>query len=104
MNGYNNTKKSSRSAIINLVLLLLIVIFNMLLQWTKLDLFSLLMGFVVLVIGCTSTIGLIHAIKSIKEKNTVKKIVGIVVNGAFFSLFLFAIIANIMDIYKFIST
>ena len=70
---------------------------------TKLELFSLLMGLAVLAIGYTSSIGLVYSLKAIRGQNRLKKIVGLVINICFFSLFLYAIVSNIMDIYKFMS-
>jgi uncharacterized membrane protein len=47
-----------------------------------------------------STLGFIFALRSIKEKNSIKKIVGMLINFAMFLLFVSVIVANVLDIYR----
>ena len=95
-----NSNKSFEYAILGVGLILVIIILTILLNTSKYDFISLLIGLLTFVIGIIGVIGSIVSIKGLKEPNTVKKIIGIILNFGIVILFLSVIIANIYDMYK----
>ena len=61
---------------------------------------SLLIGLIVFLVGVLSIIGLIYSVKSIKEPNTAKKIIGLTINLTIVILFISIIITNLYDVYN----
>lgn len=62
---------------------------------------SVVIGFLTISIGVISIMGIINSIKGIKDPNTSKKIIGLLLNLSFVSFFLFVIFANLLDFVEF---
>ncbi|MEO1031647.1 MAG: hypothetical protein AAFX55_09605 [Bacteroidota bacterium] len=92
--------KGFRYAMISLVLSTVVLAGSTLSIAYDLYILSLAIGLITFLIGMISIIGFVFSLKGIKEKNTVKKWIGLVINTAFLLGFVFVIIANIIDIYK----
>ncbi|OSY88416.1 hypothetical protein WH52_06560 [Tenacibaculum holothuriorum] len=97
-----NSKKSYYSGII---ILLLIIIYLMLAYKVnnRNDIFLVIVGLLVFVIGFLSMYGTIQSFKGLKEPNTVYKVVGMIINGSVFLLFSYIILANVGDVIKLFS-
>lgn len=59
-----------------------------------------LLGILCIAMGITSIVGSIQSVKGFKEPNTLKKIIGSVLNFGFAILFILGIIINIINLYK----
>ncbi|WP_338731361.1 hypothetical protein [Mangrovimonas cancribranchiae] len=92
--------KGFKFGILGIGLILIIVILSLLLNVLKYNFISILIGLTVFAIGIVSIIGFIKSLKGIKEPNTFKKIIGIIINFGLVTLFLLILIANGYDIYK----
>ena len=95
-----NSHKGFKYGILGIGLILILIILTQLLNTLKSDFVSILIGLLVFAVGIISIIGLIVSLKGIKEPNTAKKIIGIIVNFGIVILFMSVIITNIYDIYK----
>jgi len=67
------------------------------------SIFSLISGGLIFIASILGILGLEKSIKGIKEPNTIKKIVGLVLNSVIVALTLLIIAANIYDILKALS-
>jgi len=95
--------KSNRGfkyAMIALLLFVVIIISNMAMFHSGSDIFPMIVGFVFLMIVIIAIVGLVYSLKGIREPNNLKKFVGLLINCGFIALFIFVIIANIMDIKR----
>lgn len=92
--------KGFRFGILGIGLFLILVILSLLLRFIKYDFISLIIGLIVFAIAIVSAIGLINSIKGIKEPNTSKKIIGIILNLLLISFFLLVIFSGGYNIYK----
>ena len=61
---------------------------------------SFIVGLFAVAAGISALIGVVYTFFSLKEPNTVKKLVGAVINFSFLILFIAVIVANIIDIYR----
>ena len=95
-----NSHKGFKYGILGIGLILVLIILTQLLNTLISDFASILIGLLTFAVGIISIIGFIKSIKGIKEPNTAKKIIGIIINFGIVILFLSVIIANIYDIYK----
>ena len=98
-----NSHKGFKFGLISLIGFFGIIIITKYLNNSTNDLISVIIGFLTLSIGVISIIGIINAIKGLKEPNTLKKIIGLVLNFGFVSFFLFVIFANLSDVYRLFS-
>ena len=92
--------KGFKFGILGIGLLFIVVILSLLLNVLKYDSISILIGLTVFTMGIVSIIGIIKSLKGIKEPNTFKKIIGIIINFALVTLFLLSLFVNAYDIYK----
>jgi len=60
----------------------------------------MILMFLFVIIVALSIIGTIKSIKGLKEPNTPKKIIGMILNFGIITLFVAVIIASVMDIYR----
>ncbi len=95
-----NSGNAFKYSMYALLSLFVILILNVLNHYTKQEVFSILVGVALLFAGVFGIVGLINSIKGIKEPNTVKKVVGLIINVWVSGMFTYAIIANIFDIFK----
>ncbi|WP_426430890.1 hypothetical protein ACPX19_00665 [Winogradskyella sp. HB-48] len=93
------SQKGFKYAIYALSLFLIAIVFAVLTIKLKYDSLSLVLGVLVISFGILGLLGFIASLKGIKEKNTIKKIVGLVINSCLTITILFILIANIYDIY-----
>ncbi|WP_028284039.1 hypothetical protein [Olleya marilimosa] len=98
-----NSHKGFKFGIIGIGLILILIILTQLLHTQISDIASILIGLLTFAVGIVSIIGFIKSLKGIKEPNTAKKIIGIIINFAIVILFISVIIANIYDINKALS-
>ena len=100
----NSTSKHSHvgfiCAMIEFGLILVLIILSSLLNSQSTDVISNLIGFIVIITGFVSIVGLVKSLIGLKEPNTVKKIIGISINLSVLILFTYMIVSNVMDIYK----
>lgn len=68
----------------------------------KNDSISLIVGTLIFVIGFFSIIGTISSFKALKESNSFKKVFGITINFLIFLIFVSIIIANVIDLNRFL--
>jgi len=61
---------------------------------------SIIIGLLTIGAGIAAIIGLVKSLKGIKEPNTIKKIIGIIINFGIVALFVSILIANIIDLYR----
>ncbi len=94
----SNILKSFKLAIINLVLVCNIVIASYLSKANPI--FSTIIGLLSLIIIILSVIGLINSLKSIREPNSTKKMIGLIFNITLVAAGLFLIIGNIIDVVR----
>ncbi len=94
-----NSHKGFKHGVLGIGLILLLIVLTQITHLFKSDFGSLLIGLLTFAVGIISIIGFIKSLKGIKEPNTAKKIIGIVINFGIIMLFLSAIVANIYDIY-----
>lgn len=64
------------------------------------DSISITVGFLILCGGMTAILGFAKSLRGLKEPNTIKKIVGLITNTVIVSLFVFTVIANIVDVLR----
>ncbi|MBV7267936.1 hypothetical protein [Winogradskyella luteola] len=95
-----HSQKGFRYAMISLILSIVALFVTIVSIRFELDIFSLVAGFIVILIGFISLFGFIASLKGIKEKNTNKKVLGLIINSVFLLGFVFIIVANIYDIYS----
>lgn len=95
-----NSHKGFNYSILGIGLILISIVLTYFLNTFASDLASILIGVVAFAIGITSVIGFSNSLKGIKEPNTAKKIIGIIVNFGIVVLFLYVIISNGYDIYR----
>lgn len=95
-------KRVFKYAVVELLLTLtflgIIYFFNQ-----KNDSTSLIIGVLIFAIGFSSIIGTINSFKALKEPNSFKKVFGITINLLFFLIFVSIIIANILDLNRFLT-
>ncbi|WP_459212241.1 hypothetical protein [Aquimarina rhabdastrellae] len=86
--------------VISFLMILVLIMITAVINTLKFSFSLLLIGFLTILIGYMGIIGLIKSLKGIKEPNTSKKIIGLILNIGIVSLFISLIIANFLDIYK----
>ena len=94
-----NIQKSFKIAIINVMMMGNILIASYL-KKSNPEIFSTIIGILSLVIIILAIIGFSNVMKGIREPNSFKKIIGLVVNSAIVGFGFFLIIANIIDVYR----
>ncbi len=87
--------------IIALSLIIVMLILISTLSNDNLDITSMAIGLLIICAGIVSIIGLLKSIKGISEPNTAKKIIGIILNLGIAAFFIFVIVANFSDLYKY---
>ena len=95
-----NSNKGFKYGMMSLILFIIFVIFTKYMNNSTSDLYSLIIGFLTLSIGILSITGFIKSIRGIKEPNTPKKIIGMILNFGFISIFIFVLISNVLDVAK----
>lgn len=95
-----NSHKGFKYGIFGISLILILIILTQLLNTLKSDFASMLIGLLTFVVGMISIIGFTKSLQGIKEPNTIKKIIGIIINFGIVILFFSVIITNIYDIYN----
>jgi hypothetical protein len=94
----SNILKSFKIAILNVVLVCNILIASYLSKANPI--FSTIIGLLSLIIIILSVIGLINSLKSIREPNSIKKMIGLIVNFALVTTGLLLIIENVIDVLR----
>ena len=94
------SQKGFKYAMYALSLFLIAIVFAVLTIKLNYDSVSLVLGVLVISIGIFGLLGFIASLRGIKEKNTVKKLVGLVINSCLTITILIILIANIYDIYR----
>ena len=89
-----------RYAMISLVLFVIALVGITLSMRLDLEALSLVSGALILVVGVLALIGFIASLKGIKEKNTAKKIIGLIVNACFLIFIVGVFLVNVYDIYR----
>jgi len=97
-----STKSFKYSIVASILLISLIISINIFQNFNS-DTSSITIGLIVIAIGYTSIMGLIYTLRGIKEPNTAKKIIGLLVNFSIALLFIYVIVGNIIDIYRFLN-
>ncbi|TDT46457.1 hypothetical protein CLV90_0507 [Maribacter spongiicola] len=101
MNTNNlNSIKAFKYGMLEIGLLLIVIALIFILNPSKFYAVSIVIGFLLFIIGFISIVGCIISLKGIKEPNTAKKIIGIIINFGALALFLSLIFANIYDLYR----
>ncbi|AXP79632.1 hypothetical protein CJ739_535 [Mariniflexile rhizosphaerae] len=95
-----NSHSGFKYGITELGLIIILVVLTQFLDSQNSDIYSILIGLLTFVIGIVSIIGLAKSLRGLKEPNTLKKIIGIIINFGIVTLFIFVIISNILDIYN----
>ena len=98
MSTNTNTDKSFRYALQSIGVFLLLIVLSVIMQLTKLDELSIIIGILVLIMSCLGIVGLVYSIKSIKEPSHYKKWIGLLVNVLVVIGFIALLIANFLDI------
>ena len=96
----NPNQKSHRGfnfGMISSLLFIIIIIFMKYFYRLLSDLDSIIFGILSLSLGIISILGFIKSLKGIKEPNTFKKILGLILNTGFVSLFLYYLILFVID-------
>lgn len=93
------SQKGFKYAMYGLSLFLIAIVFAVLTIKLKYDSVSLVLVVLVISVGIFGLLGFIASLKGIKEKNTLKKVVGLVINSCLTIAILIILIANIYDIY-----
>lgn len=94
----HNIQKSFKLAILNLVLVCNILIASYLSKANPI--FSTIIGLLSLIIIILSVTGLNNSLKAIREPNSTKKIIGLIVNFILVAAGLFLIIGNVIDVLR----
>ena len=94
-----NSHKGFKFGLISLIGFSGIIIISKYLNNSVNDLASIIIGFLSISIGVISIIGIINSIKGLKEPNTLKKIIGLILNFGFVSFFLFVFLTNLSDVF-----
>ena len=94
-----NSEKSFRYSLIVLALFIMMILMHILQEFMKQD-FSNFYGFISIVIMALISFGSYHAVTGLKDRNSAKKIIGIILNTGYLILFISLIIANVLDLYK----
>lgn len=101
MNTKNiNSHKGFTFGLISLIGFVGLVLITKYLNNSTNSLASVVIGFLTISIGIISIMGIIYSIKGIKDPNTSKKILGLLLNLGFVTFFLYVIIANVLDVLK----
>ena len=79
--------------------IIILIILTQLVIRFKSDALSILIGVLTFTIGAIGLVGIFKSILGIKEPNTPKKYIGIVINAGICILFVAVIITNVYDIY-----
>ncbi|MFI0427954.1 hypothetical protein [Mariniflexile sp. HMF6888] len=87
-------------SMIGLILIILLIAFTLVLNTLSSYIYSLLIGALAFFIGIFAIVGFVKSLQGLKEPNTSKKIIGIIINLGIVMLFISVIIANFIDIYK----
>lgn len=94
------SQKGFKNAMYALSLFLIAIVFAVLTINLKYDSISLVSGVLLISVGIFGLLGFIASLRGIKEKNSLKKIVGLVINSSLTITILIILIANIYDIYR----
>ena len=86
--------------VIGLGLILTMIIVTLLRDTFNSSIISIIIGLLTIGAGIAAIIGLVKSLKGIKEPNTIKKIIGIIINFGIVALFVSILIANIIDLYR----
>lgn len=94
-----NSNKGFKWAKITMSIFILIIILHVIQEFVKIDM-SNFYGILLVLILIFTVVGVIDSIKGIKEPNTLRKVIGMILNSGYVVLLIFIIVANILDIYK----
>jgi len=103
IDGNKNSHSGFKYGVIGFSIFLIIIVLSVIINTLDHYFLSLLIGLLVFIIGFIGVIGLTKSLKGLKEPNTSKKIIGLVLNSVIVGVFISAIVANILDIYKALS-
>jgi hypothetical protein len=100
MNSNKNSNKAFQFAIITIVSFLIFVLFQFLAASNKIseDTYTYASSFSISVIFIASIAGFVNNMKGLREPNSIKKIIGLLVNSILILLLIGVIVANLMDI------
>jgi hypothetical protein len=96
-------KNSNRGFIITIIaslLFVIIVILQMAMFHSESYTFSIVFDSFLIGIAIIFMIGLINSLKGLREPNTAKKIIGLIINMSFIVLYVFIFLANINNIKR----
>ena len=93
-----NTHRGFNFGMISLFLIIIIIIFMKYFYRLLNDFDTTVFVILSLTFGIISTFGLTSSIKGIKEQNTVKKIIGMILNIGFVMIFLYGLISYVFDL------
>lgn len=95
-----NSTKSFKFGLIGIGLMVVMVVLIQLFSPLNSDVASILIGLLTFSIGIIGIVGLVYSLKGIREPNTLKKILGLIISFGTVLLFLFVILSNVYDMYK----
>ena len=95
-----NSHNGFKYGIIGLLLIVTMIIMSKTLNNLNSNSSSIIIGLLTIGAGIISIIGLIKSLRGIKEPNTFKKIIGIIINLGIVMLFIYVIAANVSDLYN----
>lgn len=100
MNPNKNSNKAFQFAIISMVCFLIFVLFQFLAASNEIseDTYTYASSFTISIIFIAAIVGFINSIKGLKEPNSVKKIIALLVNVVLILLLVGVIVANVMDV------
>jgi len=96
----NNSHLGFRHGIISLALIVVLIVLTQTSRFLGQNLSSMILGLLVIGIGFTSILGLSKSLNGLKEPNTGKKIVGLLLNFGLALLFIGVIAANVLDMMQ----
>ncbi len=99
-----HTTRSFKLAMIVLILFAIAIVGVFAISKESTDASALLIGLPIMVAGVLSVIGCWHSIKSFKEPRTGKKYLGLFIHFASACLFGALIVANVMDLARWMKT
>lgn len=94
-----NTKKASLLALLQVLIIVAMIVVAKLSKG-DLALYGTISMLLVLILGLLTIAGTFYSIKSFNESNSFIKTIAMMINFGMFLLFLWAIISNILDVFK----
>lgn len=96
----SNIEKSFKTALVILVLVIITLATLILDKKHDSGISGFLIGLALLSTGVLGVIGSIQGLKGLKESKSFKKVIALAINFGIVILFVFLILANVIDLYK----